>query len=218
MAYRFMAMGILLLSLGCQSWREDFLDEAQNKEFFTPTNFSGEKQLSATLRRVLVLPIYGGHIAEAEATLAMDEVLLSALQMSAHFEVVKISREEIQRRYHQPEFSSAAVLPHGFLEELGRAYGAEAVLFVDLTLYQPYPPVAVGFRAKLATIQDVRLVWTFDDSFSSANPAVVNSVKRASRKKGNAGLPGDMAAGIFQSPRRFAAYAAEAMFDTLPPR
>ncbi len=194
------------------------MDQVKVKPYFRPANFNGETQLPATLRRVLVLPVCGGRVAEVEATLALDEVLLSVLQKKARFEVVTISRDEIQRRFHQPEFSSSAILPRDFMEELGRAYGAEAVLFVDLTLYQPYPPLAVGFRAKLATVQEVRLVWSFDDSFSSIDPAVVNSVQHASHKDKSSQLPVDMTVGTFQSPRRFAAYAADAMFDTLPPR
>lgn len=208
----------LLLATGCQSVREGIASKTQKKQFKQPVNFNGERQLPTGLRRVLVLPVYGGQVAATEACQVLDEVLLNALQKKARFEVVVVSREEIQRRYSQPEFSSAAVLPNKFLEELGQAYGAEAVLFVDLTLYSPYPPLAVGFRAKLASVSDVRLIWTFDDSFSSADPAVVNSVQRAGRKEGTAQLPVDMTVGTFQSPRRFAAYAADTMFETLPPR
>lgn len=210
--------GFFLLATGCHGWRDDFMDDNHLKSFYRPANFNGVKILPADMRRVLVLPAYGGPVAEREAAAALDEALLVALQKTARFEVVTISREELQRRFGQQEFSSAAVLPRGFLEELGRIHGADAVLFVDLTLYQPYPPVAVGFRAKLATIQEVKIVWTFDDSFSSANPAVVNSLKRASRKEGSSAMPVDMSVGILQSPRRFASYAADAMFDTLPPR
>jgi len=186
--------------------------------FFLPSNYSGDTALPASLHRVLVLPVYGGQAAEVEASQALDAVLLGALQKKARFEVVSVTREEIQRRFNQPEFSSAAVLPHGFLEELGRAYGAEAVMFVDVTVYTPYPPLSVGFRAKLATITDVRLIWSFDETFSSSDPRVVNSVQRTGRQENSARLPADMTVGIFQSPRRFAAFAADTMFDTLPPR
>lgn len=217
-ALQLLLVGLMMLTAGCQSWRTDMMDKAQHKAFIRPANFNGDKQLPLALRRVLVLPTYGGTVAQVEASQALDEVLLSALQKKARFEVVAVTREEIQRRFHQPEFSSAAVLPHGFLEELGRAYGVEAVLFVDITLYAPYPPLAVGFRAKLAMIADVRLIWTFDDTFSSSDPAVINSVQRAGRVDSSSRLPLDMTVGTFQSPRRFASFAAEIMFDTLPPR
>jgi len=166
----------------------------------------------------LVLPVHGGQVADIETSTGLDTILLSTLQKKNRFELVNVSREEIQRRFGQPDFSSASVLPHGFLEELGRAYGAEGVLFVDVTVYNPYPPLAVGFRAKLATIADVRLIWTFDETISASNPAVINSVQQAGRKERSSRLPLDMTDGMFQSPRRFAAFAADAMFGTLPPR
>jgi hypothetical protein len=215
---RILIAGLLLVATGCRSFREELKDQAQEKEYFIPVNFNGERQLPAGLRRVLVLPVYGGRVAGVESAQTLDDVLLSALQKTARFEVVTLSRTECQRRFSRPEFSSSSELPNGFLTELGRAYGAEAVLFVDLTLYEPYRPLAVGFRAKLAVIQDVRIIWTFDESFSTADRAVVNSAQRFSRKGSAAKVPVDMTVGTLQSPRRFAAYAAEAMFDTLPPR
>ena len=216
---RFLAGLMLLLVTACQSWRDDLLNDAQNKKFYQPVNFNGEKQLPAGLRRVLVLPVYGGQVVTAETSQVLDGILINALQQKARFEVVSVSREEMQRRFSQPEFSSAALLPHRFLDELGQAYGAEAVLFVDVTLYAPYAPLAVGFRTKLVSVTDVRLIWTFDDAFSASDPTVVNSVQRAGRKEGSAArVPADMTVGTFQSPRRFAAYAADTMFDTLPPR
>jgi hypothetical protein len=193
-------------------------DPSRIGPFFTPHNHAGDKVLPAVIHRVLILPAFGGSVADVDATLALDEVLLGALQKQARFEVVALTREECQRRFNRPEISSTAVLPNGFMSELGKAYGADAVLFVDVTVYQPYGSLALGFRAKLATIQEVRLVWSFDDGFSLADPAVVNSASRFSRNSGASLVPIDMTLGTFQSPRRFAAYAAEAMFETLPPR
>ena len=193
-------------------------DTGRNGPFFTPRNFTGDKILSASIRRVLVMPIYGGGVAEAGPTPALDDVLIGALQKQARFEVVALSREDCQRRIGRPEIASVALLPNGFLDELGKAYGVDAVLFVDLTIYHPYGPLALGFRAKLATVNEVRLIWSFDDAFSLANPNVVNSVHRYAHDAGSTQSPVDMTLGTLQSPRRFAAYAADAMFDTLPPR
>lgn len=190
----------------------------QEKQNYQPANTHGEPQLPAGLHRVLVLPVYGGRVADTQAALALDEALLGALQKQARFEVVSLSREDSQRRFNSPEFSSTEILPRGFLEQLAQAYGADAVLFIDVTVYKPYTPISIGFRAKLATVNEVRLIWTFDDIFSSTDTAVVNSVKRYHRKEGTSRLPTDMAIGTLQSPRRFAAYAADTMFATLPPR
>lgn len=186
--------------------------------FFAPHNFAGDQALPAGIRRVLVLPIYGGNLTEPEAIRALDPVLLNALQHQQRFEVVTVSREECALRFGAAEFSSAGALPRGFLEQISHAYAADAVLFVDLTVYQPYRPLAVGFRAKLATVQDVRLVWTFDEIFSAADPAVINSVRRFHLQDRHTTPPVDLSTAALQSPSRFTAYAADTMFATLPPR
>ena len=94
----------------------------------------------------------------------------------------------------------------------------DAVLFVDPTAYQPYRPIALGIRAKLATIGDHRLVWSFDEVFFASNPAVDNAVRRFYIDSGGGPMPLDMTAAALQSPTKFAAYAADAAFKTLPPR
>jgi len=212
--------GVMLLGVflsGCANLKK-LDDPGRFGPFFTPQNHAGVKVLPASLHRVLVLPVYGGSVADVEATLPLDEVLIGGLQKKARFEVVALSREDCQRRFNHPEIASTAVLPDGFLEELGKAYGADAVLFVDLTIYHPYGSLAIGFRAKLATVHEVRLIWSFDDVFSLSDPAVVNSVHRYCQSSGAAPSSVDMTSGVLQSPRRFAAYVADAMFATLPPR
>ena len=92
-------------------------------------------------------------------------------------------------------------------------------MFIDLTVYQPYYPQVIGLRAKLAVVKDLHLIWNFDEVFSAANPAVMNSVRRYYfREDTRASVPADFSATALQSPGRFADYAAEAMFRTLPPR
>jgi hypothetical protein len=186
--------------------------------FFAPRNYVGDKVLSGNLRRVLVLPVYGGKITEPEAASMLDPVVQAALQRQQRFEVVALSRAECARRFGASEYSSTAALPRGFLDQIDRYYAVDAVLFIDLTVYQPYRPQSVGFRAKLATVQDVRLVWSFDEIFSAADPTVVNSARRFHRQERYTTPPIDLSASVLQSPGRFAAYAADAMFATLPPR
>ncbi len=129
-----------------------------------------------------------------------------------------MNRVDCQRRFGAPEFSSASELPHNFMGEVARAYAVDAVLFVDLTVYQPYGQLAIGFRAKLATIKDVRLIWSFDDTFSTNDPSVVNGVRHFYLQDRPGQPPVDLTTAALQSPRRFAAYAADTMLSTLPPR
>ena len=114
-------------------------------------------------------------------------------------------------------FASVAALPHGFLDKLSAHFGVDAVLFTDLTVYRPYGPLAVGFRSKLATTRDVRMVWAFDEVFSAEDPKMRQSVRQYQRSAVGAALV-DPAPAALQSPVRFGAVAADLMFGTLPPR
>jgi hypothetical protein len=188
------------------------------KPEYKPKNFTGEPVMPAAIHRVLLLPLAGGTVTDADSTSVLDPILHTALQRQSRFEVVTLPREECRNLFHASEFSSAGALPNGFMEKLGRLYSVEAVLFVDLTVYRAYRPLELGFRAKLATVKDVRLVWTFDESFSASDPAVANSAQRYSADHGEVDTPSQLTPKVLQSPSRLAAFAADAMFKTLPPR
>jgi hypothetical protein len=210
-------MAAALLS-GCVSTRQAILDNLQENQYFSPANYTREPQLPANLRRVLLLPLCGGTVMPPETSVALEEVFATELQRALRFEVVRLSREDCRRKFGAPEFSSASALPHDFLATLGREYAADAVLFVDLTSYRAYRPLALGVRAKLATVEQTRLLWSFDEIFSADDAAVSNSVKRFYGKGDATGIPVSPGHGALQSPGKFAAYVAAATFDTLPPR
>jgi hypothetical protein len=189
---------------GCASTGRDLADQAKQKAYFSPKNHHGEARLPATVRRVLLLPVSGGGIVPEDTATALENVLATELLRHARFEVVRLSRTECLQRFGAHEYS--------------RAYAVEAVLFVDVTAYRAYRPLALGLRAKLATVESTRLLWTFDEVFDSDDVAVTNSVKRYYETGGAGRGPLDGAHGALQSPNRFAAYVAAATFDTLPPR
>jgi hypothetical protein len=191
-------------------------DPARVGPFFAPVNFHGEPSLGG-MRRVVLLPVAGGTLVPPETVAAFDPVFAAALQRQNRFEVVTLSREECLRQFRKAEFSSVAALPRDFLNTMRREFGADAVLFVDLTVFRAYRPLALGLRAKLATIDATRLVWTFDDAFSAANPAVANSARHHFLQTDRGDVPADLSPAVLQSPARFADYAATTMFATLPP-
>jgi len=203
------------LVAGCASPREGRTD---GKKYFTPTNYTGDLRLPVNLRRVLLLPVSGGTIVPPETAATLEEVFVTELQRRLRFEVVRLTREECQQWFGAPDFSSVGVLPHDFLPTLGRKYAADAVLFVDVTSYRGYRPLVLGVRAKLATVEQTRLVWTFDEIFSAEDPAVSNSVRHFYGAADPSGIPLNPGHGALQSPAKFAAYVAAATFDTLPPR
>lgn len=217
--YGLLALGAALgLAPGCASTGRDLADAAKQTTYFVPANHRGEARLPATVRRVLLLPVSGGKIVPAETAEGLENVLATELLRQVRFEVVRLSRTDCLQRFGAPEFSSAGALPHDFLPTLARAYAVEAVLFVDVTAYRAYRPLALGLRAKLATVDSTRLLWTFDEVFDADDVAVTNSVRRYYETGGAARSPRDASHGALQSPNRFAAYVAAATFATLPPR
>ena len=214
---RLLSITLAAVLAGCATHPGPF-DQARRGPYYKPLNYVRDKTLPAGVKRVLVLPVCGGQVADPDSAAALDDIVRAALQKQSRFEVVALTREDCQRKYGAPEFSSAAELPHNFLDDLGRAYAVDAVLFVDLTVYQPYGQLSIGFRAKLAVIHDVRLAWSFDDTFSANDPTVVNGVRHYYLQDSPGQPPVDLTTAALQSPRRFAAYAADAMLATLPPR
>lgn len=192
------------------------LDPVFTGPFFAPVNHAGEASLGG-LRRVVLLPLWAGGLASPETLASLEPVIVAALQRENRFEVVTFSRAESLRRFRTAGFSSTSALPHGLLDALQEAFAADGVLFVDVTVFSPYRPLALGLRARLATIDGSRIVWTFDAVFSAENPAVVNAARRHVLESDGAGMPTDLSRGVLQSPGRFTGYAAAAMFATLPP-
>lgn len=204
-----------LVSAGCMTPAVN--DPSRIGPFFTPVNHVGEASLSADLRRVVLLPICGGDVASDETVAALAPAFAAALQQQNRFEVVTLTRDECRRRFGVEELSSTAALPRDLLSSLRREFAADGVLFVDLTVFRGYRPLALGLRAKLAALADSRLVWTFDNVFSADVPAVANSARHHFVSSDGRGIPGDLSPAVLQSPSRFAEYAAAAMFATLPP-
>ena len=200
---------------GCQN--PSFDDPARLGPFFTPVNHAGEPALPSGLRRVVLLPVWGGTVASPEAAAAFDPVFATELQRQNRFEVVVLTRAECRRRFGAGEFSSAAALPRDFLPTLRREFAADAVMWIDLTAYRPYGPLALGVRAKLATLEEPRVLWTFDTIFSADDPAVANSARRHFIGQTHTALPADLTRDALQSPTRFCTYVEAATFATLPP-
>ncbi len=208
-------LGTLGLSIFSGCMHPGPYDTARVGPLYTPMNHSGEANLGE-IRRVVLMPIWAGSTASAETAAGFDPVLVTALQASQRFEVVTLSREDCLRRFRAEAYSSAGALPHDLMVTLQREFAADAVLFVDLTVFSAHRPLAMGLRAKLAGFDDSRLIWVFDNVFSADNAAVANSVRNhfldADRR-----VPADLTHSALQSPSRFAAYATTAMFATLPP-
>lgn len=211
-------LAILGLALaGCTS-PVALTDPVRDGPFYQPRNFVGEAALPVALRRVVILPVHTADPELAETAGMLDAVLRGALQKQERFEVVVLSREDSRRWFGADSFASTAALPHGYVEKVAAKMGADALLFVDLTAYRPFRPLGLGFRAKLALASDSRIIWAFDEVLSTEDPGVTNAARRHELRSDRHGPPVDMSPAVLQSPGRFAAFVAESMFGTLPPR
>lgn len=187
--------------------------------FFVPTNHVGVASLPADVRRVAVLPVAAPAELPADAAAALDAVVLSELSRIGRFEVVAVSRAQLRGLAGVESLASTGVLPAGLLERIGRQHGAEAVLLVDVPVFRGFAPVAIGVRAKMASVRDPRLMlWSFDTVFDAAERPVANAARRHAHLAAPAAGGADLTAGILQSPNRFAGYAFAAAFATLPER
>lgn len=185
---------------------------------YQPVNHVGIVSLPMELRRVVLLPVCGGDFIPSEVAAGLDPVFAEALQRQARFEVVPVSRAWCRRYFGVDEFSSAAALPHDFLARLAREHAADGVVFVDVTTYSDLRPLSLGVRIKLALFDGPRVVWTYDEILSTADPAIAAGAKAYVRGHAAPGLPVDLSPSALQSPSRFAAYVASTAFGTLPPR
>ena len=214
----FAALGGLALGLagGC-AVANSLIDPVVIGPFFEVKNFTGVARLPATLHRVVLLPVAGTPGVTVETLASFDPVMLAELQRVARFEVVVADPAALERFCDHPRLLSSDTLPAQFLSLLGREYGADAVMFIDVTASSTYQPLVLGLRAKLAST-DGTILWAFDTLFAARDPAVANAARRYDRQRHPSADPGDTSYTVLRSPARFADYAAAAAFATLPPR
>ena len=211
-------LAVAALLLGGCAGAPEWLGPVAVETRHAPVNHLGEVRLPPDLRRVALLPVWTGGLIVPEARAEFDRTFADALQAGMRFEVVPVSRDWCRQRFGVEEFSSSAALPHDLLAKVAAEHGADGVVFVDLTSYRDLRPLAIGVRAKLATAPEPRLVWSYDELLSAADPGVANSAKADARTRRASDLPVDLSASVLQSPSRFAAYVAATAFGTLPPR
>ena len=211
-----LSVAALGLASGCTA-TSSVIDPVTFGPFFKAKNFTGVPRLPAKLQRVVLLPVAGTPGAPAETLASFDQIMLAELQSQARFEVVVADPAALARLCDRPRLLSSEALPPNFLSLLSREYGADAILFVDITSLSTYQPLVLGLRAKLASA-DGAILWSFDTLFSASEPAVANSARRHDRQRHPSSDPGDMSFTVLRSPLRFADYAAAAAFATLPPR
>lgn len=170
---------------------------------------------SMPMRRVAMLPLSGGQVTP-EALRDITAAFHAELSKKALFEVVPISGSELEAMCGQRQLSSVAPLPAQVLEVLREKYGAEGVLFTDITHLHAYRPIAIGVRAKLVDVGSGAISWASDCVYDSGHPAVAENARLFQRQYSDPHRSiADDGGSVLISPSRFAKFVANATFSSL---
>lgn len=206
----------VLLATGCSSGPMKRY-AADNVAPYQPTNYQAVDRIPQDVRRVVVLPVSHA-VADAEYLPAFDQTLLAELGQTTRFELVPATRNDLRKRWGRGQFDSASALPADLMEVLKREYAADAVLFCDLTVYQPTAPIRIGWRLKLVTFDDQQMLWAFDEVYDAGRPEMARAAKQSAAGAPTKDFPLDRRGAAVLSPNAFARYGLKAAFDTLPRR
>jgi hypothetical protein len=188
---------------------------------YHPTNiYIKSPTLDPFLRRVAVLPI--SPVTPTEALQAGVEsyqsILQAELEKTKRFELIIVSPQELARITGQSLWSAADKLPPDFFDKLREETGCDAVFFAQLTRYQPYQPLAVGWKLTLIASVSRIAWWSADEVFDAGNGPVADSARDYAAE--NVRYEGALADpdAILSSPSRFGQYSLHALLVTLPIR
>ena len=188
---------------------------------YKPDNiFLAGGKLPGDIKRVVVLPLScdGRQTDLVLGCEALEPVLLEELIKAKHFEVVKITRDELRRLTGRANWTGLEVLPSGILNSLRKEFGCDAVLFSELTEFRAYPPLAIGWRLKLVDVRKKNTLWAGDEHFDAGNSAILAGARLYQRHAQV--VLDDNASGwlAVNSPRRFGQYSIDSLLGTLPAR
>jgi len=182
----------------------------------------------AGMRRLAILPVDAVRPVN-ETQRDMDGVFRGELSKVVKYEIVQVSRPEMMKLINRESISSTEVLPQHLVTALRQKYAANAVMFIDFTLFRPYRPMAIGVRAKIVDLSNMEILWMADGVLDAAEPdvaALASQFADSSMKMGYIsptipkGQTRDYASGnqiVLQSPRLFAMFVAHEAFASLAP-
>jgi hypothetical protein len=190
--------------------------------FHKPANYHlANKVMPDDMRRVALLPLTSAlNTVEHQSGRAILQQLLQAeIVKSGLFEVVFVPSSKMEQLTGRPAWRMIDELPVNFIDQITREYDCQGVLFSHLSVYQPYPPLNVGWRMGLVHLSPASnngsVVWEIDEVFNAGQKSVINSARRNAIKNGLSDPELDHDFGLQNSPRRFGRYTAEAVVSTM---
>jgi hypothetical protein len=174
--------------------------------------------LDPGVKRVAVLPITTVLDTETFKNGAelLQQFLGPELTKTKRFDLVIVTSEELREWTGQTTWRADEPLPLNFFAELREGCGCDAVFFAQLSRFNPYLPVAVGWKLALCQPDQPRPIWAADEVFDAGDAPVANAARRYSGQHAHIDGPLDDPAAILGSPSRFGQYSLSALLNTLP--
>jgi hypothetical protein len=182
----------------------------------------------AGMRRLAVLPIHSNRPID-DLQRDMDGIFRGELSKVVKYEIVEVPRQEMISLAGHESVASSSVLPNDLVRALRQKYAADAVMFIDFTVFRPYRPIAIGVRTKIVDLRNMEVIWMADGILDTAEPDVAEMATQFAGSGLNIryisptiaqGGKREAASGnqvILQSPRLFAGFVAHEAFATLAP-
>jgi hypothetical protein len=188
---------------------------------YKPSNVSvRQPTIPQSLRRVAVLPLPQSRddANQAAGAALLQPVFLAELAKRNLFDLVPVSLESVRALTGPNGWGADAALPPDFFDRLRRLTDCDAVVFVSLTAFRPYPPLQTGWKARLVDCRDHQTWWAIDEVFDAGTESVAAGAESYART--SLSLPNPLLAdtGVLDSPLRFGQYAASAVTRTIPGR
>lgn len=212
-----MLLGALIAANGCATKKA----AANPPPTSTRDNvYATRGTLPQSVVRVAVLPI--ALKTDSDSLVAgrdtLSGLLPQELQRCERFEFTIVTPARLREWTGREIWAADEPLPRDFLKRISEELECEAVLFPRLTLFRPYPPLAVGWEFKLIRTSSAGVLWAADELVDAADKAEATKAL-AFEKQRNGRLPGaDREELVLLSPTRFGQYSLHTLFSTLPGR
>lgn len=186
---------------------------------YKPSNvFYSVYVLPPTFKRVAVLPMTRqGLDSDTETGIeTLEPILAGELRKSQAFELVFPTRAQIRDWTGRDTWNAADELPPKFFARLQESTGCDGVVFARLTMYRPYPPLAIGWNLALVGCEKANIMWSIDEVFDGGSLPIIRGAEAYCMLELNSPEPALDGPAILQSPRRFGQYTAHVVAGTLP--
>jgi hypothetical protein len=219
MAWLVPGVSVALLLSGCDIY--PYHVKLQPETRYKPTNiYRKGLALDPEVKRVAILPMTTLQPTQAfqAGVVSLQPLLHAELEKAKRFEMIAVTPEQLQNWTGQRVWRADEQLPPDFFDRIREETGCQGVLFDQLTRYQPYQPVAVGWKLTLVFNKEHQIYWAADEVFDAGDDGVANAARayESGHIVTQSPLPDPNA--ILSSPSRFGQYTLNALLATLPQR